>query len=188
MFTDIKGFEGYYQIDENGVIRSADRQIRGRNNSTRAITGRILKPNISTNGYYYVVLSKKGKVKTCYIHILMAETFLEKPNGYCEVDHINSDKLDNRINNIRLVSSRKENMNNSETRKKQKRGISKRRSYLSGENPNAQKIICTTTGEQFSCIKDFATKYNINYSTAKRYIKEGKQNIFGYGIVRVNVG
>ena len=176
MWVDIKNFEGYYQINENGEVASVEREILCRNGK-RYYKGKILKPSVSTNGYYYVILSKNGDAKTCYIHQLMGEAFLEKPYGYCEIDHINSNKLDNRIQNIRWVSSRKENMNNPATIKKIL--DSRKFSYKSGDNPNAAQLKCITTGETFGCIKDFAIKYNINYSTIRKYLQNGKREFNG---------
>lgn len=178
---DIRNYEGYYQIDENGVVRSVDRFVNGVNGSKRLFKGRVLKPNISPNGYYYVQLSKDGITKTCYIHQLVAETFLERPEGYSEIDHINGNKLDNRLANLRFVSSRKENMSNPFTRGKIS-NIQKTRFENGCINPKSKKLICTTTGEEFVCIKEFARKYNINYSTIRLKIRQGQREFNGYGI------
>lgn len=176
---DIKNYEGFYVINENGEVSSVERVVKCGYNRTRTSKGRLLRPNIGTNGYYYVVLSKNGATKTHYVHQLVAEAFLEKPEGYCEIDHINGDKLDNRLSNLRYVSSRKENMANEHTKKQMKEH---RKSYKSGNNPRAIKLVCVTTGEEFGCIKDFANKYGINYSTLKSKIKRGEKEFNGYGI------
>lgn len=70
-------------------------------------TGKILKPG-KVSGYSIVGLCKNGKSKTFYIHQLVSIYFLGHiQNGYEQViNHINGDKLDNRIENLEIVSNR----------------------------------------------------------------------------------
>ena len=69
---------------------------------------RVLNPGKDTRGYLIVVLSKNGKVKTFKVHQLVAVAFLDHtPNGYSSViDHIDSNPLNNRLENLRIVSQR----------------------------------------------------------------------------------
>ena len=62
----------------------------------------------------YFLRDTDGKVikqKRLYVHRLVAETFIDNPHRYSEVDHINQDKLDNRGENLRWVS-KSENQQN----------------------------------------------------------------------------
>jgi len=56
---------------------------------------------IEKAGYLVVSMGCKKKV---YIHRLMGETFLDNPTNLRNIDHINRDKLDNRIENLRWFS------------------------------------------------------------------------------------
>lgn len=55
-------------------------------------------------GYYIVSLSNNGLRKQFYLHRLLAICFLENPNGLPEVDHIDGDKTNNNISNLRWIS------------------------------------------------------------------------------------
>lgn len=172
MYKDIKNYEGYYQINENGEVKSVDRTIV-KKNGLCTLKGRMLSSNISTNGYKYVILSKNGVSKTSYIHRMVAETFLEEEHDGLEVNHINGIKTDNRLENLEWLDRHTNASLGS-------KGRTFNHKY--GKNPKAKSIICTTTGEVFGCIKEFAERYNINYSTIRLKIRQGVRNFNGYGI------
>ena len=75
-------------------------------------TGRILKCSINSIGYKQLFTYKDGKFdKSFCVHRLVYETFVgEIPKGF-EIDHINRNRLDNRLENLRVVTH-KENVNN----------------------------------------------------------------------------
>ncbi len=91
-----------YEVSNCGRVRNAT-------------TGKILKPYLNNNGYYYVSLSKDKKVKKFYIHRLVAAEFIDNLDKKPNVDHIDHDKTNNCINNLRWVSQSQNGMN----RKKQ---------------------------------------------------------------------
>jgi len=66
-------------------------------------TKRFLKPG-NTNGYLYVNLSHQGKHKSHKIHRLVAEHYIDNPENKKTVDHINRDRKDNRIENLRWAT------------------------------------------------------------------------------------
>ncbi len=71
----------------------------------------ILKPNILSNGYYQHRLSKDGNYKTFKTSRLVAKHFLEGFDDKFEIDHIDNDKTNNNVNNLRC-STRSENNKN----------------------------------------------------------------------------
>ena len=66
------------------------------------------------NGYYRVDYKQNDKkVKRCYVHILVAEAYLDEPTvGQTQVNHKNSDKADNRVENLEWCT-RSENVKHS---------------------------------------------------------------------------
>ncbi len=100
IFKDIPGYESLYQVSNLGNVKSL-----------KYYKERILKPSDNGYGYYTIKLYKEGKQKTIRIHILVAMAFLNHvPDGYkIVVDHINNDKLDNRVENLQLITQRENN-------------------------------------------------------------------------------
>lgn len=84
----IVGFEGYF-VTEDGQVYSAK-------------TGRYLKPWVCGNGHYQVSLSKDGQTYKRFVHTLVAEAFITKPqtDEKLVVHHINGNKLDNNVTNL----------------------------------------------------------------------------------------
>ena len=83
---------------------------------------KFLKPCINSCGYYSLVLCENGKRKTFKIHRLIALHFIANPENKREVDHINRIRSDNRIENLRWVTS-SENNQNQGIQKNNKTGI-----------------------------------------------------------------
>ena len=98
VFKDIKGYEGHYQVSNEGDIKSLKKKEET-----------ILKPSIDKNGYSRVSLYKKGKGKKLYVHRLVIQAFEgEVPKGKnLVVDHIDNDKSNNKLVNLQVISSRK---------------------------------------------------------------------------------
>ena len=104
IWKDIKDYEGLYQVSNWGRVKSLG---NGNSNNSKE---RILKLYIERCGYLNVFLSKNGKRKMCSVHRLVAETFLENPENLPEVNHIDEDKTNNRVENLEWKTHR-DNLN-----------------------------------------------------------------------------
>lgn len=100
IWRDIKNYEGLYQVSNLGNIK----RTIFINNYVKKEKEKMLKTQKHTNGYETITLTKNGKQKQYLVHRIVAETFLYKENGKTEVNHINGNKKDNRLNNLEWVT------------------------------------------------------------------------------------
>jgi hypothetical protein len=97
IFKKIDGYERY-SVSNLGNVRNDE-------------TNRILKGGKDSSGYLQVDLCKIGKKSNKLIHRLVANAFIENPDNKICVDHINCDKINNCVNNLRWATISENQMN-----------------------------------------------------------------------------
>lgn len=105
MWKDVIGYEGLYQVSDEGQVRSYGKYIQVRPNCTIYREGKILWPEVCKNGYLRVQLYKDNSRNHKLIHRLVAEAFIPNPNNLETVNHKNENKQDNSIDNLEWMSA-----------------------------------------------------------------------------------
>ena len=131
IWKDIKGYEGFYQVSNEGNVRSLDRLIKQKTKwgyyITKTYKGRILKKFKDRDGYNEVCLNKQDKGRLKRIARLVAEAFIPNPENKPQVDHIipvSNGGLDN-VENLRWVTNKENNNNETTLKNKSKMMIGK---------------------------------------------------------------
>lgn len=99
MRKPIKDLENLYEIDDMGRVYALPRWM---NTPTTKYLSKehVLKPYKNCWGYLLVDMRKNGKRYLKCVHRLVAEAFIPNPEGKTQVNHINGDKSDNRVENL----------------------------------------------------------------------------------------
>ena len=106
--------------------------------------------------------------KPAYAHVVVAESFIPKPKGKVEVDHISGNKADNRIENLRWVSHQ--------------RNIELARKRVGNWSVVPTRSVVRNDGKKFDSISDAARFHGIQYSTfAPALIRSIKNDWNCYG-------
>ena len=123
IWKDIKGYEGLYQVSNLGNVRS----LMFVNGTTFKPRIRLLKQQIRNN-YYIINLCKNGKRKQHSVHRLVAQEFLENKQNKEVVNHLDFNKLNNKVENLEWCTQ-KENVSHSLCNMKGKRHFNKDKVY-----------------------------------------------------------
>lgn len=111
----INNYEGYYEISNQGEVRSVDRVIvlKTKDGKDRPchFKQKLLKKHIekgkksNIKDRYYTAFSKDGKRVRFYIHRLVAEHFIRKPKSNEQINHLDGNPLNNYVDNLEWVTA-----------------------------------------------------------------------------------
>jgi hypothetical protein len=97
IWKNVIGYEGLYQISNLGIVKRTG-SFRGVNK--KYLNGYSLIPIDNGKGYLRIKLTKNNKSKRVMLHRIIAEAFIENKYNKPFINHINSDKKDNKIENL----------------------------------------------------------------------------------------
>ena len=185
IWKPIRDYEGLYEVSNLGGIKRLE------NDKNRK--EKILKPYKNKLGYLCINLYRDNKVKQMYVHRLVAIAFIPNPENKPCIDHINTIRNDNRIENLRWVTY-KENMNNELTKEKLsgensnnygkprseeiKKKISE--SQKGGKNPKARGVFCYELNKSWDTSAEASRELNIDSSNITKCCKGKCKSVKGY--------
>lgn len=164
-WTDAIGYENFYSVSNLGRVVAKERTIIEKNTGHRRVKRKHLMRQTIKYGQYYTVglIDGNSNHKTHYTHKLIYESFNGKVKEGNQVDHIDSNPLNNMLENLREVTPQ-ENANNQNSKNKRKSpktcaGVSINKLDLQGN------VIAT-----YVSISDAARKNNVNTSSFHRWL------------------
>lgn len=149
----IPGYNKKYLFNKTGVLVSI--KANG--------SHKVIKPRTDRAGYATVRLFKDGKTSTCYLHRLIAQSFIPNPVNKSFINHKNGEKTDNWYENLEWVTHA-ENVQHA-----YKMELCK---LESRQTP----IIDICSGKKFPSIKKAAEFNLIKYNTCKGYLNGSRPN------------
>lgn len=103
IWKDVVGYEGRYQVSNKGRVKRLARVC----NCGEVLDEIIMKSRPAKNGYPLILLreSDGGRRRGHSVHRLVAEAFIPNPDNLPQVNHINENRADNRVENLEWCSN-----------------------------------------------------------------------------------
>lgn len=153
VWKDISGYEGLYQVSNNGLVKSLDRITTG--NRKRKIRGKNLSQGVNEFGYCVVALCKDGRIKMKRVHRLVADAFIPVVPGKPYINHKDGNPKNNHSSNLEWCTQ-KENVQHAYNA-----GLNKSSGILTKEQVNYIKTVYVPYSREFGT-GALARKFGVN--------------------------
>lgn len=171
-WRSVKGYEKLYKVSNYGRVlslpRNASRRRDGKVTPIR-VSAKILKPDIDSKGYCRAHLSKNGSAKSILVHRLVAQAFIPNPNDYPQVNHLDCNPSNNRVDNLEWCNQSMQE-------------IHKLHTTFDGNTSlvyQPVKIRCVESGMIFLSIGDASRASGIPYHVLYQRLISGGEDPFG---------
>jgi hypothetical protein len=183
MWKDIESYEGLYQVNEHGVVRSLVKW-----NGHRYVNREmplIMAQSFTTTGYKKVELSKNGEKKSLRVHRLVALAFIPTVEGKPFINHKDGDPHNNNVSNLEWCNQQENVIHALETGLKKMHTVTKDELSALVEDGLQAKDIMKITHISYPRLKSFYkqygvrnnhNKYQIDKNDLKQAIEDGLTN------------
>lgn len=172
VFVPINGYETLYEISNTGKVKSLAK-FKG-TRYTQYIPERIMKPRPNTYGYLQVGLCLRNVKKPVYVHRLVASHFINNPENKKEVNHIDGDKHNNKVENLEWCT-RMENEKHSYSI-----GLKRKGSMWGNSKKVVQMDLSGSVLKEWSCIKEVSEHLGVDRRNIVNCCKGLKSEFNGY--------
>lgn len=168
IWKPVVGYEGRYEVSNYGRVKSLSRKVRS-NSGYTTLPERILKGYVNHDGYVrYELRDGKHGVKR-FGHVLVMQAFTFTQEGR-EIDHINLNKSDNRLENLEWVTHY-DNM---------KHAYENKPNWHKGRK--SKPVIVVDTGQRFPSATNAADFFDVTIGTVSGACK-GEYKLKGHRLV-----
>lgn len=182
IWKPIKDYEGLYEISNFGKVKSLSRNIYNLKNKkfNRKTKEKILNCVSNKKGYLTIQLYKNGKQKQYFVHRLVAQAFINNFQNKPQINHIDGNKKNNKVDNLEWVSNLENNKhswliglrtNNTVCHKNNK---DKRLTSIIQYSLNGLIL------KKWNCINDVTKKYGYNHSNIIACCKNKRATAYGF--------
>ncbi len=160
IWEKVKNYEGIYEISSLGRVKRLWKNGKSRINH----------PVVYWNKYKVAYLSKNSKRKAISLHRLVAVAFIPNPENKPFINHINGIKTDNRVVNLEWCTPSENTIHAYNV-------LGFKNKPSKGKfNGKSKKVIDTSTGLIYDCLREVSDIFAINYSTLINQLSGHKRN------------
>ena len=179
MWKQVLGYENAYMINEYGDLRNCK--------------GELINKQNRADGYLQYQLCKKGIRRSVKVHRLVAIHFVENPNSYNIVNHIDGDKLNNYYKNLEWCTYKENNQHAWDTGLKTASNIQRMSAKaIIEENRRPEKLMkkvtCLENGITYQSLTEASKELNVDVSKISAVCRGNRRHTGGYSFMYVEVG
>lgn len=175
----------YYEASNMGRIRSLDRWVRHNYGGMALKKGKILTPSPNLTNHCQVILKEGDRIAYPFVHRLVWEAFNGPIPEGMQINHLDENPLNNRLDNLSLVTP-KENTNwgTCIERRSEKHSETMKGTCLYETNPNSKPIVQYDLDgnliAEYACAKYAIEKYNLNQAALSMNLHSKTKSCGGY--------